>query len=39
MAGFSITLTRLDDELENLLNADAHSFAYSNCSALNLTAD
>jgi dihydroxyacetone kinase len=29
MAGFSITLTKLDDELENLLNADAHSFAYS----------
>jgi dihydroxyacetone kinase len=28
MAGFSITLTKLDDELENLLNADAHSFAY-----------
>jgi phosphoenolpyruvate---glycerone phosphotransferase subunit DhaK len=29
MAGFSITLTKLDDELEDLLNADAHSFAYS----------
>jgi dihydroxyacetone kinase len=29
MAGFSITLTKLDDELEKLLNADARSFAYS----------
>ena len=29
MAGFSITLTKLDDELANLLNADASSFAYS----------
>jgi len=29
MAGFSITLTKLDDELEDLLSADAHSFAYS----------
>jgi dihydroxyacetone kinase len=29
MAGFSITVTKLDDELENLLNADARSFAYS----------
>jgi phosphoenolpyruvate---glycerone phosphotransferase subunit DhaK len=29
MAGFSITLTKLDDELENLLKADARSFAYS----------
>jgi dihydroxyacetone kinase-like protein len=29
MAGFSITLTKLDDELENLLNANARSFAYS----------
>jgi phosphoenolpyruvate---glycerone phosphotransferase subunit DhaK len=29
MAGFSITLTKLDDELEILLNADARSFAYS----------
>jgi dihydroxyacetone kinase len=29
MAGFSITLTKLDDELEDLLAADAHSFAYS----------
>jgi phosphoenolpyruvate---glycerone phosphotransferase subunit DhaK len=29
MAGFSITLTRLDDELRDLLNADAGSFAYA----------
>ena len=29
MAGFSITLTKLDDELESLLNADARSFAYA----------
>jgi phosphoenolpyruvate---glycerone phosphotransferase subunit DhaK len=29
MAGFSITLTKLDDELEKLLDADARSFAYS----------
>jgi phosphoenolpyruvate---glycerone phosphotransferase subunit DhaK len=29
MAGFSITLTKLDDELENLLNAEGRSFAYS----------
>jgi dihydroxyacetone kinase len=29
MAGFSITLTKLDVELEDLLAADAHSFAYS----------
>lgn len=29
MAGFSITLTKLDDELKELLNAEARSFAYS----------
>jgi dihydroxyacetone kinase-like protein len=29
MAGFSITLTNLDDELEPLLKANAQSFAYS----------
>jgi dihydroxyacetone kinase-like protein len=29
MAGFSITLTKLDDELEELLHAEARSFAYS----------
>ena len=29
MAGFSITLTNLDDELEKLITSDAHSFAYT----------
>ena len=29
MAGFSITVINLDDELKQLLNADARSFAYS----------
>ena len=34
MAGFSVTVTKLDDELERLLNAEARSFAYTTARSL-----